>query len=233
MLLSVQSVHTFYGDSHVLFGVDLEVGSGEIVALLGRNGAGKTTTLRSVMGLTAPRTGDIRFQGKAVTGLKPYQMSRMGMAFVPEDRRIFPRLTVQENLEIAARQPDRKRLWSTDRVYEWFPMLKERRDHGGDQLSGGEQQMLTIGRALMSNPALILLDEPSEGLSPALVNILADAIMAIRAERISILLVEQNAHFASKLSDRAYVLDDGRVCFGGSIAELERNPLLKARYLSV
>lgn len=233
MLLHVQSVHTFYGESHVLFGVDLEVGDGEIVALLGRNGAGKTTTLRSIMGLTAPRTGNIRFRGKAVTGLRPYQMCRMGMAFVPEDRRIFPRLTVQENLEISARQPDGECSWSIARIYDWFPRLRERKDHGGHQLSGGEQQMLAIGRALMSNPSLILLDEPSEGLAPAVVKILADAIKAIRAERISVLLVEQNAHFASKLSDRAYVLDDGRVCFGGSIAELERDPLLKARYLSV
>jgi branched-chain amino acid transport system ATP-binding protein len=233
MLLHVRSVHTFYSESHILFGVDLEVGEGEIVALLGRNGAGKTTTLRSIMGLTAPRAGDISFRGNAVTGLQPYQVCRMGMAFVPEERRIFPRLTVQENLEISAHQTGRKCSWTIARIYDWFPRLRERKDHGGHQLSGGEQQMLTIGRALMSNPSLILLDEPSEGLAPAVVKILADAIKAIRAEGISILLVEQNAHFACKLSDRAYVLDDGRVCFGGSIAELEQDPLLKARYLSV
>lgn len=232
-MLDVEGINAFYGESHILFDVALSIREGEVAALLGRNGAGKTTTLRSIMGLTPPRQGSVRFRGKSLTGLRPYQICRLGIGFVPEDRRIFPRLTVQENLEIAVRAGERGCPWTVRTAFELFPRLEERRHNMGNQLSGGEQQMLTIVRALMAAPSLILLDEPSEGLSPIMVNAVGDVVRSIREQGISILLVEQNAHFALKLSDRAYVIDDGRIRFAGTAADLEADKALKERYLSV
>ena len=232
-MLDVEGVNAFYGESHILFDVSLNVGEGEVVALLGRNGAGKTTTLRSIMGLTPPRRGSVRYRGKSLTGLRPYQVCRRGIGFVPEDRRIFPRLTVQENLEIAVRAGEKACPWTVRAAFELFPRLEERRNNMGNQLSGGEQQMLTIVRALMGSPSLILLDEPSEGLSPIMVNAVGDVVRSIREQGISILLVEQNSRFALQLSERAYLIDDGRIRFAGTVAELEAHETLKARYLSV
>lgn len=232
-MLQVRQLNTFYGQSHILFDVELEVGPAEVVSLLGRNGAGKTTSLRSIMGLTPPRAGTIAFQGEALQGRRPYEICRKGVAFVPEDRRIFRRLSVEENLEVAIMRDRRAGPWSVKRIYDLFPRLYERRQNLGHQLSGGEQQMLTIARALMGNPALILLDEPSEGLAPAIVSKVGDVIRTVRKEGISILLVEQNSSFACRLSDRVYLLDDGRIRFSGSVAELEQNPELKQKYLAV
>jgi branched-chain amino acid transport system ATP-binding protein len=232
-MLEVSSINTFYGDSHILFNVDLQIGAGEVVALLGRNGAGKSTTLRSIMGLTPPRSGTILFQGRSIGGAKPYQICRLGIGFVPEDRRIFPRLTVQENLEIAVRQCAERSAWTVRAAYDLFPRLDERRNNMGHQLSGGEQQMLTIARALMTNPSLLLLDEPSEGLAPVMVAAVGDVVQAIRREGISILLIEQNAQFALRLSDRAYLIDDGRMRFSGTVDEIKSNTELMARYLGV
>ncbi|WP_206057288.1 ABC transporter ATP-binding protein [Nitratireductor sp. XY-223] len=233
MMLNVEKLNTYYGQSHILFDVALTVGQGEVVSLLGRNGAGKTTSLRSIMGLTPPRSGTVSFEGKPLQGEKPNNICRKGIAFVPEDRRIFSRLTVHENLEIGAIRERRNGPWSIKRVYELFPRLNERRHNLGHQLSGGEQQMLTIGRALMGNPSLILLDEPSEGLAPVIVTTVGDVIRTVRDEGISILLVEQNSSFACRLSDRAYLIDDGRIRFHGTIDELEQNSELKQKYLAV
>ncbi len=232
-MLNVEKLNTYYGQSHILFDVALTVGQGEVVSLLGRNGAGKTTSLRSIMGLTPPRSGTVSFEGKPLQGEKPNNICRKGIAFVPEDRRIFSRLTVHENLEIGAIRERRNGPWSIKRVYELFPRLNERRHNLGHQLSGGEQQMLTIGRALMGNPSLILLDEPSEGLAPVIVTTVGDVIRTVRDEGISILLVEQNSSFACRLSDRAYLIDDGRIRFHGTIDELEQNSELKQKYLAV
>ncbi len=232
-MLEIERINTFYGQSHILFDVGLTVGGNEVVSLLGRNGAGKTTTLRSVMGLTPARSGKIVFDGDDIVGFRPYEVCRRGIGFVPEDRRIFPKLTVQENLEVAANATRREGPWSVQRAYEVFPQLAERRANFGDQLSGGEQQMLTIARALMSNPGLILLDEPSEGLAPAIVRSVGNAVGMIRDEGISVLLVEQNAAFACRISDRVYILDDGRVCFDGSVAQLNADEELKQKYLAL
>lgn len=232
-MLEIERMNTFYGQSHILFDVALTVSENEVVSLLGRNGAGKTTTLRSVMGLTPARSGRIVFEGADISHCRPHQVCRRGIGFVPEDRRIFPKLTVQENLEVAAQATNRKGAWSVQRAFELFPQLAERRNNLGNQLSGGEQQMLTIARALMSNPALILLDEPSEGLAPAVVRTVGDVIGVIRDEGISVLLVEQNAAFACRISDRVHILDDGRVRFTGSVAELNADEDLKQRYLAL
>jgi branched-chain amino acid transport system ATP-binding protein len=232
-MLEIEQMNTFYGQSHILFDVGLTVGANEVVSLLGRNGAGKTTTLRSVMGLTPAQSGRIVFGGTDISRFPAHQVCRRGIGFVPEDRRIFPKLTVQENLEVAAQATRRKGSWSVERAYELFPQLAERCDNLGNQLSGGEQQMLTIARALMSNPDLILLDEPSEGLAPAIVRTVGDVVGVIRNEGISVLLVEQNAAFACRISDRVYILDDGRVRFHGSVAELNADEELKQRYLAL
>jgi branched-chain amino acid transport system ATP-binding protein len=215
--LAAEELHTFYGKSHILHGVGLEVGEGEIVTLLGRNGAGKTTTLRSLVGLTPPRRGSVRMFGQATTQWPPYRIAALGVGYVPEGRRIFPNLTVEENLMVPR---ERAGPWSIARVYELFPRLFERRRNRGRQLSGGEQEMLAIARALILNPRLLILDEPSQGLAPRIVREVFRVVAAARQEGISILLVEQNVRAAVEIADRAYVLDDGRVAYSGAAAEL-------------
>ena len=233
MILTVEKINTFYGDSHILFDVDLTIAEGEVVSLLGRNGAGKTTTLRSIMGLTPPRAGSVRWLGEEVQRLKPHEIARKGVGFVPEDRRIFSRLSVEENLEIGAFKLERASGWTLERIYGLFPKLEQLKAHKGNELSGGEQQMLAIARALMGAPRLVLLDEPSEGLAPAIVKDVGEMIGTLRDEGIAVLLVEQNTRFACRLSDRVYIIDNGRVRFGGTVAELEADEELKSRYLAV
>ncbi len=233
MILTVEKINTFYGDSHILFDVDLTIAEGEVVSLLGRNGAGKTTTLRSIMGLTPLRAGSVRWLGEEVQRLKPHEIARKGVGFVPEDRRIFSRLSVEENLEIGAFKLEGPSGWTLERIYGLFPKLEQLKAHKGNELSGGEQQMLAIARALMGAPRLVLLDEPSEGLAPAIVKDVGEMIGTLRDEGIAVLLVEQNTRFACRLSDRVYIIDNGRVRFGGTVAELEADEELKSRYLAV
>lgn len=233
MILSVEKINTFYGDSHILFDVDLTIAEGEVVSLLGRNGAGKTTTLRSIMGLTPPRAGSVRWLDEEVQRLKPHEIARKGVGFVPEDRRIFSRLSVEENLEIGAFKLEGPSAWTLERIYGLFPKLEQLKAHKGNELSGGEQQMLAIARALMGAPRLVLLDEPSEGLAPAIVRDVGEMIGTLKDEGIAVLLVEQNTRFACRLSDRVYIIDNGRVRFGGTVAELEADEELKSRYLAV
>ncbi|HEU5360990.1 MAG TPA: ABC transporter ATP-binding protein [Candidatus Deferrimicrobiaceae bacterium] len=233
-LLSVASINTFYGRSHILFDVSLSVEKGEVVSLLGRNGAGKSTTLRSIIGLTPPRTGEVTFRGERISGLRPFQICRRGVGFVPEDRRVFPDLTVRENLEVAARrEKEAGSPWTVERLFALFPRLEEREKNLGNQLSGGEQQMLTIARTLMTNPDLLLLDEPSEGLAPLIVALLAEMILKIRAEGVTVLLAEQNLHFCAKVADRGYVIDKGAVKYEGKMSDLLGNEEIKEKYLAV
>jgi len=233
VILSVEKINTFYGDSHILFDVDMSIAEGEVVSLLGRNGAGKTTTLRSIMGLTPPREGSVCWLGEEVQRLKPHEIARKGVGFVPEDRRIFSRLSVEENLEIGAFKLEGPSGWTLERIYGLFPKLEQLKAHKGNELSGGEQQMLAIARALMGAPRLVLLDEPSEGLAPAIVKDVGEMIGTLRDEGIAVLLVEQNTRFACRLSDRVYIIDNGRVRFGGTVAQLEADEELKSRYLAV
>ena len=233
MLLDVQGINTYYGLSHILFDVSLQVDRGEVVVLLGRNGAGKTTTMRSVMGLTSPKSGTVIFNGHDVTGMVPYKIARLGIGFVPEDRRIFPDLTVRANLEVGLRKSKGSTNWTIERIYEIFPRLEELANRRGGNLSGGEQQMLTISRTLMGNPDLILLDEPSEGLAPIIVKVLGDFIDLLKREGTTVLLSEQNVRFSLKHSDRAYIVDNGHIKYHGTIEELEKNEDVKKRYLAV
>ena len=230
-LLEFESVDAYYGKSHVLQGVSLAVDAGEVVALLGRNGSGRSTTLKAVMGLVAVRHGTIRFNGKAITGRTPFHLAQLGIAFVPEDRRIFPNLTVGENLRLASLSA-RKGPWNEKRVYETFPVLGERRNKPA-KLSGGEQQMLAIARALVANPAIILLDEPMEGLAPLVARDVEHVVARIREEGNTILLVEQNAQVAMNLSDRGYILSNGRVMGSGRIDDLRDDREIMQRYLAV
>jgi branched-chain amino acid transport system ATP-binding protein len=229
-MLNVDKIHTYYGSSHILFEVSLTVDKAEVVGLLGRNGAGKSTTLRSIMGLTPPKEGRITFNDEDITGQKAYALVRKGIGYVPDDRRIFADLNIDDNLEIVH---NRKTDWSKERVYALFPALKEIRTRRGGNLSGGEQQMLTIGRALMSSPELLLLDEPTEGLAPLIVRELENQILAMKEAGISILLTEQNVKSALKLINRVYVIDNGRIPFEGTIADFERNVEIKKKYLMV
>ena len=219
-VLDVEAIHSFYGKSHILHGVSLAVAEGELVTLLGRNGAGKTTTLRSLMGLTHAREGVVRIFGQATTRWPPYAIAALGVGYVPEGRRIFGNLTVEENLKVPVDRPGH---WTIARVYELFPRLGERRRSKGRQLSGGEQEMLAIGRTLLLNPKLLLLDEPSQGLAPLIVQEVFKVIVAMRNAGMSVLLVEQNVRAAVEIADRAYVLDDGRVIHEGAAAELARD----------
>ncbi len=214
--LRADGIHAFYGKSHILHGVGLEVREGEIVALLGRNGAGKTTTLRSLIGLTPPREGTVTLFGTDVTGSPPYRIAEMGVGYVPEGRRIFANLTVEENLLVPVERPGP---WTIDRIYESFPRLAERKSNKGGQLSGGEQEMLSISRALVLNPKLLMLDEPSQGLAPLIVEDVFKIVVAARREGLSVLLVEQNVRAAVEIADRAYVLDDGKIVFEGDARE--------------
>jgi branched-chain amino acid transport system ATP-binding protein len=235
MILEVREIHTFYGTSHILFGVSLAVDRGEIVCLLGRNGAGKTTTIRSIMGLTSPRSGSIQFYEEEMTGRPPYYISQRGMGFVPDNRLIFPDLTVRENLEIGHKKPRDAggREWTVERIYELFPALVKLENHLGGYLSGGEQQMLTVGRTLMGNPVLLLLDEPVEGLAPLVVRALGDQLLQLKQMGETILLSEQNIKFAVRVSDRAYVISKGMIRYSGSIQELEANQEVKKEYLMI
>ena len=220
----------YYGMGHILHGLSLRVAEGEVVAMLGRNGAGKTTTLRCITGLTPPRRGEIRYQGRSIAGAPPHRIARMGIALVPETRDIFSYLTVKENLVIAQRAGSR---WRMETVLERFPKLAERLPNKGRELSGGEQQMLAIARALLTGPDLLLLDEPSQGLAPLVVNAVMDTIRGLKAERVSMLLVEQNAEMALQLADRVYVIDHGTVVFEGTPAALRAEHQVTATYLGV
>jgi branched-chain amino acid transport system ATP-binding protein len=231
MLLKLENVNAFYGKSHVLQDVSLEVERGEVVALLGRNGSGRSTTLKTIMGLVPARLGKIRFHDHDITNKSPFSLAQKGIAFVPEDRRIFPNLTVGENLRLAA-LAGRKGPWNETRIYEYFAVLGERKDKPA-KLSGGEQQMLAIARALIANPEIILLDEPMEGLAPLIARNVEDVVRRIKSEGNTILLVEQNAQVAMSLSDRGYVLSNGRVVGQGAIADLQRDEEMMQRYLAV
>jgi branched-chain amino acid transport system ATP-binding protein len=232
-LLAVENIYSAYGLSRVLFGISLEVAAGECVCLLGRNGVGKTTTIRSVMGLMRPTSGRIVWKGRDITGWSPHRTARGGIGFVPEDRRIFAELTVWENLDIAARAARRPGRWNIHAVYELFPALYELRNRQGGFLSGGEQQMLTIARTLMGNPELLLLDEPSEGLAPLIVETLRSNILELKAQGLTILLAEQGVDFSLALADRVYVLEKGSVRHSGPAAELRQNPALRDRLLAL
>jgi len=218
--LQADGLHTYYGKSHILHGVSLEVREGEIVTLLGRNGAGKTTTLRSLMGLTPPRQGGVKLFGKPTVGWASFRLAALGVGYVPEGRRVFPYLTVEENLKVPAERPGP---WTIPRVYQVFPRLAQRRGNMGRQLSGGEQEMLAIARTLMLNPKLLLLDEPSQGLAPLIVQEVFRIVVEARKEGISVLLVEQNVRAAVAIADRAYVLDDGHVVWSGDAAEFGKD----------
>ena len=238
-LLELEDVHTSYGLSRVLFGISLAVNEGECVCLLGRNGVGKTTTMRSVIGLTPPSAGKVRFRARDITGWAPYRVARAGIGFVPEDRRIFSDLTVAENLDVG-RQPPRRfpdgrpaPLWTERKLYDLFPNLAGMANRRGAEMSGGEQQMLTVARTLMGNPLLVLLDEPSEGIAPIIVEQMANTIMDLKKEGLSVLLSEQNIHFAALVSDRAYVLEKGQVQWQGRIAELMKDTAVQRALLSM
>ncbi len=233
--LILEDVHTFYGTSHILFGISLVVSRGECVCLLGRNGVGKTTTLKTIIGLAAAKQGRITYNDQRLRGLPPYEIARLGIGYVPDERLIFPDLTVRENLEIAAKAPISAELapWSVERIYSLFPNLQALDGHKGGYLSGGEQQMLTMGRTLMGNPTLMLLDEPVEGLAPVIVKQITAQIRHLKSLGLSILFAEQNIRFATEIADRAYVLEGGHVRYEGNILDLEQRPEIKAKYLMV
>lgn len=232
MILEVKEIHTYYGTSHILFGISLEVNEGEVVCLLGRNGAGKTTTLRSIIGLTPPRSGRITFKGQEIVGKPPYRIAPLGVGFVPDDRRIFPDLTVRQNI-LVARREKLGAIWDLNRVYSLFPKLKELDSHMGNQLSGGEQQMLTIARTLMTNPQLLLLDEPGEGLAPLVIRAMEYQLGEIKKLGTTMLICEHNVGLATALSDRAYVMDKGTIRYQGTIEELRKNEEVKKKYLMI
>ena len=231
-MLHVADIHAYYGQSHVLQGVSLDVGKGEVVSLLGRNGSGKTTTLLTIMGYLSPAPGSITYDGVEIGGLPPYRISRMGLGFVPQERGIFPSLTVLENLTVAARRGQRGE-WTLERVLGLFPRLRERAANRGSQLSGGEQQMLSIGRALLLNPSLLILDEPSEGLAPLIVQEIIAILHEVRAGGLPILIVEQNIRAAFAVADRHYILSKGCVCFTGTTDELRGNEAMLHQHLGV
>ena len=233
-MLDLENVNAYYGDSHILHGVSLSVQEGEVVCLLGRNGAGKTTTILTIMGYLKPQPGRILYQDRDIATLPPYRVARLGFGFVPQERGIFPSLTVRENLTVFARAgTGGMGRWTLDRVFKLFPNLRARERNLGFQLSGGEQQMLSIARALMLNPKLLLLDEPSEGLAPMIVREIIDVLRRLKQEGLAILLVEQNLHTALAVADRHHVMNKGEICFSGSSAELESNEFVLRNYLSV
>jgi branched-chain amino acid transport system ATP-binding protein len=233
--LELRNVHTHYETSHILFDVSLEVNQGESVCLLGRNGAGKTTTLKSIMSLAPASAGSIRFNGVELVGLAPYEIARLGIGYTPDERLIFPDLTVRENLEIAIKPgaAGAPAQWTVERIYEMFPVLAPLDARLGGYLSGGEQQMLTIGRTLMGNPSLLLLDEPVEGVAPVVVQELTRQIKALKTMGLTILFAEQNMHFATQISDRAYVIEKGHIRFHGTMQELAANAEVKQKYLMI
>jgi len=231
-MLQIEEIHTYYGLSHILFGVSLEIKEGEVVCLLGRNGAGKSTTMKSIIGLTPPKKGLIRFKGQPTAGKKPFMLARMGIGYVPDDRRVFADLTVGENLEISERNMTEGG-WNKQRVYQFFPALEKIDTRRAGYLSGGEQQMLTIARALMTNPDLLLLDEPTEGLAPLIVELLEEQIVKLKEAGLTVLLAEQNLDVALRLSDRGYVIDNGVIRYEGSIEDLRNNEEVRNKYLLV
>ena len=232
-MLTIKGIHTFYGLSHILFDVSMDINPGEVVCLLGRNGAGKSTTIKSIIGVAPPREGHISFKGVEIIGTKPYLLARMGIGWVPDDRRIFADLTVGENLEIAARGFVPGAGWNEERVYTLFPALKTIRNRRGGFLSGGEQKMLAVARSLMTNPELLLLDEPTEGLAPVMVKALEKQLLQLRETGLTVLLAEQNVKSTLKLSDRGYIIDNGRIRFNGSVRELKENEEVRKKYLLV
>jgi len=232
-MLKLIDVHTFYSDSYVLQGISLDLKEGSVVTLLGRNGMGKTTTIRSVIGFTPPRSGNIIFKERDITGLKPHKIAQMGIGLIPQGRRIFPSLTVKENLTMSAREIGVPGAWSLDKIYSLFPLLEKRARHKGTILSGGEQAMLSIGRALMTNPDLLLMDEPSEGLAPMIVQELGRIIIRLKIKGISILLVEQNFPMALGLADYVYIISKGTIVHKSRPEEIRDNEDVKARYLGV
>ena len=233
-MLKVEAINAFYGKAQILFNLSLEVSEGEVAVLLGRNGAGKTTSLKSIMGMIPVLSGRTTFNKKRIDNLPPYKICGLGLGYVPEDRRIFSRLTIMENLEVAKQSPRKgSKPWTPERLFELFPNLGEKPGQYGGNLSGGEQQMLTIARSLMGNPDFLLLDEPSEGLAPLIVKVLGEFIEVIKKEGMTVLLSEQNTKFAFKHADRAYILDNGSIKYEGSITELEQNEEIKKRYLAV
>lgn len=233
-MLEVRDLHAHYGRAHILQGVTLAAREGEVLALLGRNGAGKSTTMKSIMGLVRPTSGTVRFSGEHLAGREPFEIARRGIGYVPEERRIFAELTVMENLEVG-RQPARDGVppWTPERVFSLFPSLGAMRARAGGRMSGGEQQMLTIGRTLMGNPFLILLDEPSEGLAPVIIERMAEAILALKRGGLTVLLSEQNLHFARLVSDRACVLEKGAIRWEGSMESLMADEAVRAQHLTV
>jgi branched-chain amino acid transport system ATP-binding protein len=233
-MLKVERLNAYYGRAQILFDVSLEVGRGEVVALMGRNGAGKSTTMKSIMGLMPRREGALHFNGADITALPPHRIARMGLGYVPEDRRVFAGLTVMENLD-TGRQPPREGApwWSAEKLFQLFPNLGDMPGRLGGQMSGGEQQMLTVSRTLMGNPYLVLLDEPSEGVAPVIVEQMANMILELKREGLSILLSEQNIHFAELVSDRAYVLEKGQIRFSGSMHELAHDDVVRRAHLGV
>jgi len=235
MILEVRDINTYYGTSHILFNVSLEIKKGELVCLLGRNGSGKTTTLRSLMGLTPPKSGSVKFHGEELVGKPPYYIAKKGIGYVPDNRLIFPDLTVRENLLLGVKdsQYSLNEKWNIEKIYEVFPYLKKLDKHLGGHLSGGEQQMLTIGRTLMGNPEMILLDEPVEGLAPIVVKDFAEKLLKLKELGLTILFSEQNVRFSMQIADRAYVINKGRIEYSGSIEELSRNEEIKHKYLMI
>jgi branched-chain amino acid transport system ATP-binding protein len=233
-LLEVDRLSAWYGGAQILFDVSLQVGRGEVVALMGRNGAGKSTTLKAIMGLAGRTTGAVAFRGETLRGRQPFEIARLGLGYVPEDRRIFSELSVLENLEVG-RQSDREGAptWTAEKVFRLFPNLGELRERPGGQMSGGEQQMLTVARTLMGNPYMVLLDEPSEGIAPKIVEDMANMILELKQEGLAVVLSEQNLHFARLVSDRAYVIEKGQVRYSGTMPELAANQEVKREYLSV
>jgi branched-chain amino acid transport system ATP-binding protein len=231
-MLELENINAYYGDSHILHGVSLAVRQGEVACLLGRNGAGKTTTILTVMGYLHPRPGRIRYDGRDIAALPPYLVARLGFGFVPQERGIFPSLTVRENLTTFARSGG-SGYWTLPRIFELFPQLQSRERNLGFELSGGEQQMLSIARALMLNPRVLLLDEPSEGLAPMIVQEIVKVLARLKQEGLAILLVEQNLPTAFTVGDRHHVMNKGEICFTGSSAELERDDVVLRNYLSV
>ena len=233
-MLIVEGLHSHYGRAHILHGVSFAAAAGEVLVLLGRNGAGKSTTLKSVIGMVRPTAGEITFAGRRVERMDTYRIARLGLGYVPEERRIFTDLTVRENLEVG-RQPPRPGLspWTPERLYALFPNLGAMRDRPGGRMSGGEQQMLTVARTLMGNPSCVLLDEPSEGLAPVIVEQMADAILRLKAEGVGVVLAEQNLHFARRVADAALVIEAGRSVWAGTMAALEGDAEVQQRYLAV
>ncbi|WP_428246404.1 ABC transporter ATP-binding protein [Ferrovibrio sp.] len=233
-MLSISGLNTFYGRAHILADLALEARRGEVVVLLGRNGAGKSTTMKSVIGLVAAQSGEISFEGKRIDKLPPHRIAQLGLGYVPEERRIFTDLSVMENLDIGRQAPRSDTpTWTPDRLFELFPNLGRMKDRPGGRMSGGEQQMLTIARTLMGNPRLILLDEPSEGLAPVIVEQMAKTILQLKAEGLTVLLSEQNLHFAQLVADRAYIIEKGRIRYQGTMADLSQDAAVREQYLSV